>query len=103
VCFGLDETVVSTRRSRLTYGTGVLKRFVRHQHPLSKLLRRDDGAEWCRDVFDRHVVVDQVVRLGDVVVRRYAPASPSQDFICLTMYSSPSPCPLFTTDDSVTR
>jgi len=59
VCFGLDNTVVSTRRSRLTYGAGVLKRFVRGQHPDAKLLRRD-GSDWCRDVFDPYVVVDQV-------------------------------------------
>ena len=59
MCFGLDNTVVSTRRSRLTYGAGVLKRFVRGQHPDAKLLRRD-GSDWCRDVFDPYVVVDQV-------------------------------------------
>jgi len=102
VCFGLDNTVISTRRSRLTYGTGVLKRFVRGQHAESKLLRRE-GSEWCRDVFDPYVVVDQVVRLGDVVVRRYAPASPTQSYISVTLYSSPRPAPLFTTDEGVTR
>ena len=102
VCFGLDHTVISTRRSRLTYGTGVLKRFIRDQHPESKLLRRD-GSEWCRDVFDPYVVVDQVVRLGDVVVRRYAPASPTQSYISVTLYSSTHPAPTFTTDDGVTR
>jgi len=102
VSFGLDNTVVSTRRSRLTYGTGVLKRFVRGQHSESKLLRRD-GSDWCRDVFDPYVVVDQVVRLGDVVVRKYAPASPTQRYISVTLYSSPHPTPTFTTDDHVTR
>ena len=102
VCFGLDNTVVSTRRSRLTYGTGVLKRFVHGQHPDSKLLRRD-GSDWCRDVFDPYVTVDQVVRLGDVVVRRYAPASPTQSYIAVTLFSSPHPAPTFTTDEHVTR
>ena len=102
MCFGLDSSVVSTRRSRRTYGAGVLKRFVRGQHPESKLLVRD-GAEWCRDVFEPYVVVDQVVRLGDVVVRRYAPASPTQTFISVTLYSSADPAPAYTTDDGVTR
>ena len=45
----------------------------------------------------------QVVRLGDVVVRRYAPASPSQSYISLVLYSSPQPAPTFTTDNDVTK
>ena len=29
VCFGLDPTVVHVRKSRLTYGVGVLNRYVK--------------------------------------------------------------------------
>jgi hypothetical protein len=113
VCFGLDQTIVAVRRSRYTYGAAVLKRFVRGLHPESKLLKRattaaDGGGggsctEWCRDVFDPYVVVDQVVRVGDVVVRRYAPASPSQTFITIAIYCSSDPAPVFTTDNGVTK
>jgi len=60
VMFGVDPTVVGVRRSRLTYGVGVLHRFVPGRHPATKRISRD-GAAWCRDVFDRFVAVDQEV------------------------------------------
>jgi len=102
VGFGLDQSVVTVRRSRLTYGAAVLKRFVRGLHPESKLLRRS-GVDWCRDVFDPYVVVDEIVRQGEIVVRPYAPASPSQTYIAIKIYSSQHPHPTYTTDDGVTR
>lgn len=70
VCFGLDPTVITTRKSRMTYGVGVLNRFVHGQHPPSKLVLKD-GEEWCTDVFDALVYADQSVAIGDTVLRRY--------------------------------
>jgi len=58
--FGIDPTVVGVRRSRLTYGVGVLHRFQPGKHPPSKKITRDN-ASWCKDVFDRFVAVDQEV------------------------------------------
>jgi len=60
VMFGVDPTVVGVRRSRLTYGVGVLHRFVPGKHPPVKKITRDQAA-WCKDVFDRFVAVDQEV------------------------------------------
>lgn len=59
--FGIDPTVVGVRRSRLTYGVGVLHRFVPGKHPPAKKITRDNST-WCKDVFDRFVAVDQEVR-----------------------------------------
>jgi len=61
VMFGIDPTVVGVRRSRLTYGVGVLHRFLPSKHPSAKKITRDNSS-WCKDVFDRFVVVDQEVR-----------------------------------------
>ena len=58
--FGIDPTVVGVRRSRLTYGVGVLHRFEPGRHPSTKKITRDNAA-WCKDVFDRFVAVDQEV------------------------------------------
>ena len=60
VIFGIDPTVVGVRRSRLTYGVGVLHRFVPGKHPAAKKITRD-GSSWCIDVFDRFVAIDQEV------------------------------------------
>ena len=100
VCFGLDPTVVTVRKSRLTYGVGVMNRFLRGVHPDSKLVRRRD-VDWCRDVFDRFVVVDRPVALGDTVLRRYTPAEPDQATIVVHVYSSKSPDVRFVTDPGV--
>lgn len=75
--FGLDPTVVNVRRSRYTYGVGVLNRFVAGKHPASKKVHRD-GVDWCTDVLDKFVVSDQAVGLGDTVLRSYTPARAGQ-------------------------
>ncbi|GAA6228233.1 heat shock 70 kDa protein 12B [Lates japonicus] len=91
VLFGLDPTVVRVRRCPLTYGVGVLNRFVEGRHPRDKLLIKD-GREWCTDILDRFVSVDQSVALGEVVRRSYTPARLGQRKIIINIYCS-------TTDD----
>uniref|UniRef100_A0AAX7TLY0 Heat shock protein 12B n=1 Tax=Astatotilapia calliptera TaxID=8154 RepID=A0AAX7TLY0_ASTCA len=85
VLFGLDPTVVRVRRCPLTYGVGVLNRFVEGRHPRDKLLIKD-GREWCTDILDRFVSVDQSVALGEVVRRSYTPARLGQRKIIINIY-----------------
>uniref|UniRef100_A0A8C1RFP6 Heat shock protein 12B n=1 Tax=Cyprinus carpio TaxID=7962 RepID=A0A8C1RFP6_CYPCA len=87
VLFGLDPTVVRVRRCPLTYGVGVLNRFVEGRHPRDKLLIKD-GREWCTDILDRFVSVDQSVALGEVVRRSYTPARMGQRKIIINIYCS---------------
>lgn len=75
------------RRSPLTYGVGVLNRFLDGRHPREKLLIKD-GREWCTDIFDRFVSVDQSVALGEVVRRSYTPARAGQRKIIINIYCS---------------
>ncbi|XP_046711701.1 heat shock 70 kDa protein 12A isoform X3 [Silurus meridionalis] len=85
VLFGLDPGVIRVRRSPLTYGVGVLNRFVEGKHPPEKLLVRD-GTRWCTDVFDTFISADQSVALGETVKRSYTPAKPSQQVIVIHVY-----------------
>ncbi|XP_037996581.1 heat shock 70 kDa protein 12A [Motacilla alba alba] len=87
VLFGLDPAVIKVRRSPLTYGVGVLNRFVEGKHPPEKLLVKD-GTRWCTDVFDKFISADQSVALGETVTRSYTPAKPSQLVIVINIYSS---------------
>ncbi|KAM9466297.1 heat shock 70 kDa protein 12A isoform 4-T4 [Clarias gariepinus] len=87
VLFGLDPSVIKVRRSPLTYGVGVLNRFVEGKHPPEKLLVRD-GTRWCTDVFDTFISADQSVALGETVKRSYTPAKPSQQVIVIHVYCS---------------
>ncbi|XP_013912998.1 PREDICTED: heat shock 70 kDa protein 12A [Thamnophis sirtalis] len=87
VLFGLDPAVIKVRRSPLTYGVGVLNRYVEGKHPTEKLLLKD-GTRWCTDVFDKFISADQSVALGETVSRSYTPAKPSQLVIVINIYSS---------------
>ncbi|XP_029608775.1 heat shock 70 kDa protein 12A isoform X2 [Salmo trutta] len=87
VLFGLDPGVIKVRRSPLTYGVGVLNRYIEGKHPPDKMLVKD-GTRWCTDVFDTFIACDQSVALGETVKRSYTPAKPSQQVIVIHVYCS---------------
>ncbi|XP_013413356.1 heat shock 70 kDa protein 12A isoform X2 [Lingula anatina] len=102
VLFGLDPTVVQVRRSRMVYGIGVLNRFQPGKHPKSKKITKD-GADWCTDVFDKFVDIDQAVALGDSALRSYTPAKAGQKVSIINIYCSDRPDVKFITDKSVKK
>ncbi|NWV08322.1 HS12A protein, partial [Ptilonorhynchus violaceus] len=102
VLFGLDPAVIKVRRSPLTYGVGVLNRFVEGKHPPEKLLVKD-GTRWCTDVFDKFISADQSVALGETVTRSYTPAKPSQLVIVINIYSSEQDGVSFITEPGVKK
>ena len=102
VMFGLDPTVINVRRSPLTYGVGVLNRFVEGKHPRSKLVSKD-GVDWCTDVFDKFVLTDQAVALGDSVLRSYTPAKPGQKSSVINIYCCQNSDVKYITDAGVIK
>ncbi|XP_027486953.1 LOW QUALITY PROTEIN: heat shock 70 kDa protein 12B-like [Corapipo altera] len=100
VLFGLDPGVVRVRRSPLTYGVGVLNKFVEGKHPREKLLVKE-GRNWCTDVFEKFVSVDQSVALGEVVQRSYCPARPGQRRTLINIYCSARDDVRYITDPGV--
>uniref|UniRef100_A0A5F8H665 Heat shock protein family A (Hsp70) member 12B n=1 Tax=Monodelphis domestica TaxID=13616 RepID=A0A5F8H665_MONDO len=102
VLFGLDPGVVRVRRSPLTYGVGVLNKFVAGRHPPEKLLVKD-GKSWCTDVFERFVAADQSVALGEVVQRSYCPARPGQHRILINIYCCAAEDVRYITDPGVRK
>lgn len=102
VLFGLDPTIVNVRRSRLTYGVSVLNRFTADYHPQEKKIVKDN-IEWCADIFDKFVLVDQSIGLGDIVVRKYTPARHNQAQCIISFYCSESDKPLYVTDAGVRK
>lgn len=102
VLFGHDPTIIHVRISRMTYGVGVLNRFVKGKHPKQKSIKRD-GIEWCTDVFDKFALTDMPVTLGDTVVRSYTPAKMGQKFSIINIYSSEKTDVKFITDVGVQK
>lgn len=102
VLFGQAPGVVRVRRSPLTYGVGVLNRFVAGCHPPEKLLVRD-GRRWCTDVFERFVAAEQSVALGEEVRRSYCPARPGQRRVLINLYCCAAEDARFITDPGVRK
>lgn len=102
VLFGQAPGVVRVRRSPLTYGVGVLNRFVPGHHPPEKLLVRD-GSRWCTDVFERFVAAEQSVALGEEVRRSYCPARPGQRRVLINLYCCAAEDARFITDPGVRK
>ncbi|XP_017197241.2 heat shock 70 kDa protein 12B isoform X4 [Oryctolagus cuniculus] len=102
VLFGQAPGVVRVRRSPLTYGVGVLNRFVAGRHPPDKLLVRD-GRRWCTDVFERFVAAEQSVALGEEVRRSYCPARPGQRRVLINLYCCAAEDAHFITDPGVRK
>ncbi|XP_035750853.1 heat shock 70 kDa protein 12B-like, partial [Egretta garzetta] len=100
VLFGLDPTIVRVRRSPLTYGVGVLNKFVEGKHPQEKLLVKE-GKNWCTDIFEKFVSVDQSVALGEVVQRSYCPARPGQRKTIINIYCCATDDVVYITDPGV--
>lgn len=102
VLFGLDPTIVHVRKSRLTYGVGVLNKFRPEMHPVEKKIVRGDTT-WCTDVLDKYVVKNQPVALGDVIFRSYKPANENQKEIRINIYFTDNPDSKFITDNGVQK
>lgn len=102
VLFGLDPSVIKVRRSPLTYGVGVLNRFVEGKHPVEKLLMKD-GTCWCTDVFDTFIAADQSVALGEMVKRSYTPAKASQQVIVIHIYCTDKESAAFISEAGVRK
>ncbi len=102
VLFGLDPSIIKVRRSPLTYGVGVLNRFVEGKHPPEKMLMKG-GTCWCTDVFDTFISTDQSVALGETVKRSYTPAKPSQQVIVIHVYCAEKESVSFITDPGVRK
>lgn len=79
-----------------------MNRFNAEQHPKSKMVRKD-GIEWCTEVFDVFVTVDQPMALGDTVVRKYAPAKVGQKTCIINIFSSEKSEVKFVTDVGVIK
>ncbi|XP_071947074.1 uncharacterized protein [Antedon mediterranea] len=102
VMYGMDPTVIRVRKSKLTYGVGVLNKFDSQKHPQKKKVVKDN-VEWCLDVFDKLVEVDQAVQTGEKVCRSYTPAKPDQKEILISIYCSEKKNVKFITDAGVKK
>ncbi|XP_052088364.1 heat shock 70 kDa protein 12A-like [Mytilus californianus] len=96
--FGHCPEKIRYRMSPYTYGVSTTSKFLHWKHPISKLLNIN-GKEYCKDVFDIHVTIDQIVETGSPISNEtYVPLYPDQTVLSLPVVSSESKNPIFVDD-----
>ncbi|XP_014255174.1 heat shock 70 kDa protein 12A-like [Cimex lectularius] len=100
VLYGMNPSIITSRRVTHTYGLGVVKPFLNGIHPIDKLVIRG-GQRWCVDVLERLIESGQPVSLGQKVSKKYTPASTKQSEIVLQVYATVSKTAQFITDANV--
>ena len=103
VYFGLDPNIIKIRRPKLTYGVGVLNKFVASKHDRKKLVVGKDGTEWVTDIFDPFVKTGQAISQGQIVTRSYTPAKSNQKVMEINVYASDNESVTYITDKGVRR
>ena len=102
VMYGLNPTIVRVRRSAMTYGVGVLNKFIPGIHPDNKKVLKG-GEAWCSDIFDTYVFVDQPISYGETVTRSYTPAKNNLQSTVITICASENECVQYITDPGVKK
>ena len=103
VMYGHDPTKISGRVCKYTYGVESYTRFDNSIHPQSK---KDliDGIEYCKNIFNVHVSVGNLLKVGEPQVRRdYTVTSANQTALEFNIYTSNEREPTYTTDVGCTR
>lgn len=100
--FGLDPTIIQSRRMMRTYGIGVLAKFDPTIHPKSKMINKANG-DWCCDLFDKFVTINQSIGMFEMVKRKYKPVFTNQTSCIFHIYSTTNVDAKFITDPNVDK
>ncbi|XP_063413810.1 heat shock 70 kDa protein 12A-like isoform X2 [Mytilus trossulus] len=104
VMFGFDPGTITSRVARFTYGIGTTRAF-RDGDPESKKIIVD-GVERCKDVFDKHIEIGQILEVGEdkyLEEQEYVPLYKDQTSVNFNFYDTLSKSPKYVTDDGCRR
>lgn len=88
--YGLDPTIIHSRRAKLTYGAYACRPFEEGKHLISKKYWNEyKNGYWCKDLFNVFVYANEEVEVNKVVRSIYSPREPHQDSFSMTFYSTP--------------
>lgn len=98
VIFGHQPATIAARIAKYTYGISVMTKFDRNKHPMSKM-KMIEGKEKCKDVFDKHVSIGQLLEIDDVQSEKsYWPLYDDQTQVSLRVFTSTDEQPAFVDD-----
>lgn len=99
VLYGHEPKTISARVCKYTYGVATTLKFNSAIHPISKKITLNDD-ERCDDIFDIHVHVGQLVKVGEAQVNQnYMVSEPDQTGMSFFIYTSNNNEPTYTTDE----
>ena len=102
VMFGLDASVVQVRHAALTYGVACLNTFDPKLHPPNKKVIKD-GREWCTEILDTFVSINQPISQGQTISRFYNLARNGLKSTVIALFASDKERNQFITDSGVTK
>ncbi|CAG2233354.1 unnamed protein product [Mytilus edulis] len=97
VQFGFDQTVISTRVCKVTYGIESSSPFDEGKDPEDKKFIDEDGDVLCRGRFSKHVEIGQSVRIDEEIKEQiYSPVSSDQTSMAVNVWTSTNKNPRYT-------
>lgn len=98
VVFGHKPSAIQTRVSKYTYGIELNALFEEDKHDLSKRIE-SGGRYFCKEVFDKHVEVGQLLKYGEPQSERtYRPLTSTQDYVDVNVFATDTKDPLYVSD-----
>ncbi|NET80434.1 MAG: Hsp70 family protein [Moorea sp. SIO1F2] len=89
VSFGLDPSIIRSRRSRLTYGCDVHRSFISDKDPKNKRYYHEYKQEYyCRDCFCMFVLAGESVEVDEPVRHTFYPTYPDQTKVAFNFYAT---------------
>ncbi|XP_071376136.1 heat shock 70 kDa protein 12A-like [Centroberyx affinis] len=85
VMFGRHPEVVASRKSAFTYGISVSQRFDESRHKAENKFSNKEG-DWCRDVFNKLVEIDQNVGWNEPKEHIFSPIEADQTLVTFSFY-----------------
>ena len=102
VLYGFSPCSIAFRTSRYTYGVAMTEPFDANKHPENRKVLID-GREFCDNVFDKHVEINQELPSGvPLQERRYYPFTDDDKTFWIMLYRSTEKDPQFVNDLSCT-
>ncbi|XP_052779002.1 heat shock 70 kDa protein 12A-like isoform X2 [Mya arenaria] len=99
VVFGHEPRGISERISKYTYGIAKDSRFNSSKHPESAEFTDSDGVNMCKDVFDKHVVAGQSLKVGEAQSEQTYVTRPSHtSTVTIRIFAAKSKTPFLVTD-----
>ncbi|VDI31058.1 Hypothetical predicted protein [Mytilus galloprovincialis] len=104
VLFGFDPGTITSRVARFTYGIGTTRAFEKGDPESKKIIV--DGVEKCKDVFDKHIEIGQILEVGEdkyLQEHEYVPLYKDQNSVDFIFYDTLNKSPKYVTDDGCRR